>query len=550
MKKKLFGLSIITFLFLHCGLGPQSGGTVDTGNARIAGIIVHENGSAARRVLVHCIPAEFTPGISDKNQTRNIFTDDSGAYVFSSLDSGDYIISALDTTRLTRCISQNTRVSHDTIVLPKDTLHITGTLKIPIPDKTEFLNGFFYIPGTTIASAITSTIKTGFLILDSVPSGTLHSVNFASTSGLDRKTVRYNVLMYPGDTTFIYNLQSKFKKDIFLNTSPSGADISGTVTNFPVLIRLNGTVFNFSDAVANGDDIFFKKADNTVLSHEFERWDPASNIADIWVNVDTILGNNSVQHIIMYYGSSNIQNTNTHSAVFDTSNGFMGVWHLGEASATFNDATANKNAGTRNGSLSQIDGIVGKGLLFKDSAAYCDIGNALNPGLSSFTVSAWVKRADTNLQTIIAKSTGGNPSASYGWNVGFDLANQLHCYIASGETNWGNSAGESFTLFSSTKITDTTSWHHIAVVFDRSGNSSCKLFIDGESVVYTSEGDIKIVNQITNTSPLRIGAESDGDCPFRGSIDECVVSFRVRSSDWIKLCYMNQRKDNKLTVMK
>jgi hypothetical protein len=190
----------------------------------------------------------------------------------------------------------------------------------------------------------------------------------------------------------------------------------------------------------------------------------------------------------------------------------MGVWHLGEASATFNDATANKNAGTRNGSLSQIDGIVGKGLLFKDSAAYCDIGNALNPGLSSFTVSAWVKRADTNLQTIIAKSTGGNPSASYGWNVGFDLANQLHCYIASGETNWGNSAGESFTLFSSTKITDTTSWHHIAVVFDRSGNSSCKLFIDGESVVYTSEGDIKIVNQITNTSPLRIGAESDGDC--------------------------------------
>ena len=40
-----------------------------------------------------------------------------------------------------------------------------------------------------------------------------------------------------------------------------------------------------------------------------------------------------------------------------------------------------------------------------------------------------------------------------------------------------------------------------------------------------------------------------GYCYFKGAIDEVRVCGTVRSADWIKLCYMNQRSDDKLVQM-
>jgi len=39
---------------------------------------------------------------------------------------------------------------------------------------------------------------------------------------------------------------------------------------------------------------------------------------------------------------------------------------------------------------------------------------------------------------------------------------------------------------------------------------------------------------------------NDGYCFFKGSIDEVRICSVARSVDWIKLCYMNQRPDNRL----
>jgi hypothetical protein len=178
------------------------------------------------------------------------------------------------------------------------------------------------------------------------------------------------------------------------------------------------------------------------------------------------------------------------------------------------------------------------------------MGNILNPGLSDFTVSAWVRRADTGLQTIAAKSNGGLPTANYGWSLSFDQFNQLHAYLATDSAkNWEDTSGF-YMLYSTAIIRDLTSWHHVAVAFDRSENTSSRLYIDGESVAYSYAGNMKSVTKVSNSSALRIGAESDGNYPFKGSIDECTVAFTARSAYWIKLCYMNQRKDDKLVSIK
>jgi hypothetical protein len=43
---------------------------------------------------------------------------------------------------------------------------------------------------------------------------------------------------------------------------------------------------------------------------------------------------------------------------------------------------------------------------------------------------------------------------------------------------------------------------------------------------------------------------NEGFCAFDGKIDEVCVSSKPRSADWIKLCYMNQRPDDKLVFFK
>ena len=48
-----------------------------------------------------------------------------------------------------------------------------------------------------------------------------------------------------------------YSRKIYFNTTSSGADISSSVTNFPVLIRLDASVFNFGLALSTGYDIRF-----------------------------------------------------------------------------------------------------------------------------------------------------------------------------------------------------------------------------------------------------------------------------------------------------
>src|SRR5690606_7967921 len=89
-------------------------------------------------------------------------------------------------------------------------------------------------------------------------------------------------------------------RDITLNTSATGAAVSDTIVNFPVLIRLGEAEASIIAAADNGNSIRFSKTDNvTQLPYEIESWSPTS--AAIWVKVDTILGNNATQKIRMHW---------------------------------------------------------------------------------------------------------------------------------------------------------------------------------------------------------------------------------------------------------
>src|SRR5690606_32079229 len=98
--------------------------------------------------------------------------------------------------------------------------------------------------------------------------------------------------------------------------------------------------------------------DATPLPYQIESW--SSGAAAIWVKVDTIKGNNSTQKIRMHWGNGSAAAESNGAAVFDTANGFRGVWHLHDSTTTGSaDATVlATNATWHNGPV-RTAGLIG-----------------------------------------------------------------------------------------------------------------------------------------------------------------------------------------------
>jgi biopolymer transport protein ExbB len=451
----------------------------------------------------------------------------------------------LSTSSLTRGIN----VTNDSLTnVSSVSLDKSGSISTGFKNFGSVDSGsYVYIPGTDIFSFVQND---GSVFLGNVPAGIISELILTTAKRKKTNVLRNEVLIVPEGTVSIENPLWKYSRKIILNTSSSGAAVAGDVYGFPVLIRLNTVNFDFSQARPDGSDLMFTAYNKKSLPLEIERWDVSIGQAEIWVKIDTVFGNNSEQSIMMYWGNAAASRLSQSDRVFDTANGFQGVWHLNDGSDTICDATGNQIHGIRNGKLSQSACMIGYGQAFDSTGAYCDMGNVLNPGSGNFTVSAWIKRANTGLQTIFAKSNGGNPSATYGWSLSFGVSDQLHGFTASGGSSWADPGTFDFWTNADATVKDSTVWHYVVAVVDRSSSAGSRLYLDGIDVSGGSNGDISVLGSLINTSSLRIGAESDGGYPWTGSIDECVFSRNVRSESWIRLCFINQGPEDRLVIFK
>ena len=467
----------------------------------------------------------------DSNKTT---TNGIGFLSIDSLDTGAYSLEVTDAKAYSALIKFSIGPARDSLRWGADTVRQFAVVKGKI-DSVNSQDGrrFAQVDGLERLVPISSA---GAFVLNDLPQG-MYTIRVVTVDPAAELSVFDSVAVKAGDTTTIGPYWFwKSRASISFNTS----GIQENVLGFPVLIRLTGNNFNFPAAQPNGEDLRFAKTDDAALPFEIERWDPGAKLADVWVKIDTVFGNDSNQSIVMYWDNPAAHSRSASGSVFDTADGFQAVWHLGESSDTLYDATDNRYHGIRHGSLNRSSCIIGNGQTFDSAEAYCEMGNVFNPGAAGFTISAWVKRANTGLQTIIAKSNGGNPSSTYGWSLSFGLADQLHCYIANNGSMWG--AAGAFDFWSSTdaEVVDTTTWHYVVSVIDRSNSKSCRTFIDGVDVTDTYNGNVSAVGSLVNSLPLRIGAEADGNYQWTGSIDECVISRIARSQAWIRLCFINQ----------
>ena len=70
-----------------------------------------------------------------------------------------------------------------------------------------------------------------------------------------------------------------FSRNIYINTT--GLGLTGTVVNFPLLVRFTHIEFSgFDNVQPDGRDIRFSKPDGTPLPYEIERWVNRAGNAD------------------------------------------------------------------------------------------------------------------------------------------------------------------------------------------------------------------------------------------------------------------------------
>ena len=511
------------------------------------GSLATPDGNPAQNTRVTLVSSDYDPA-SDKPIPDSLkdTTDKNGRYRLKVPAPGFYNIQAVDDSDRTRALIAGIKVQAESTEARQGILENPGAIKVVIPDGLDTNNGYLYIPGTTVYSPL-SKINGGSVVLDSVPASVTLAVYYAvKGSSVQAQLVRDSIVAAPDSIATVQYAGWKFSKKFHLNTTVTGANVAGNVTNFPVLIRLNSSNFNFSQARPDGADIRFTTSDNTPAPCEIERWDASLGAAEIWVKVDTVFGNDSSHFITMSWGNSSAASSSNSATVFDTANGFQGVWHMNDTTGSLaKDATGNHYDGTRLGSTppTAVPGEIGISQQFDDSSSFIQMSGTADSKLNfpengNYSLSAWVyvdTLVDSTTHVIASKGHEQYYLKLY-WDIQHWEFSEYHDKVGWQVDSYAPAVARV--------------WKFLVGV--RDGNNQY-LYLDGNLVTgtYGLVGDTSLARNTTDDFSigkyLRYAAYAgQGYCWFDGKIDEVRISSRSLSSDWIKLSYMNQREPDVL----
>lgn len=520
----------------RCTTSSGPGGT-DFPNTRTAvvGKIINEDGTAGSSTIIHLIPVDYNP-LRITQSILHDTTDNNGNFSLPVEGEGTFNLQAVHIANGTRLMVRTiaVREDRDTVQVGENMLDEPGTMIIDIPESATATGGYIYIIGSKFALPVEKGQK--YVVLDSIPKGTVPAIYFTEAESEEPLSIiiEDSVAVSAGDTTLVAPKKGDRFLKLVLNTTVSGADVSEDVYNFPVAIRFSSLPVDMNEMAENGSDIVLTDSNMDILPFEIEIWDPQNGEALVWVRVDTIFGNTISQYLYLFWGSEQQEPVETGESVFDTAQGFSAVWHLNEGCI---DATGNKYNGEKTDQVSDTIGILG------GSQQFYGADSIVIPGLlnrpSTVTLSAWAKLDSTVEKGAEVVSIGdavlirmddywgekGCQGSYFSYPDSVDT--MTHAYLGSGQ------------------IFAETGWHFFTYIFDGE-NMIHAFYIDGE---FCCEQKVTVPIHYGNIGKnIVIGYHGNGKefWPFVGSIDEVRVADRVREASWIRLCYMNQRAEDRL----
>ncbi|MCE9520450.1 MAG: DUF2341 domain-containing protein, partial [Verrucomicrobia bacterium] len=244
-----------------------------------------------------------------------------------------------------------------------------------------------------------------------------------------------------------------------------------------------------------------------------EQWDAAGGTASIWVRLPRIEGN-SRQPLRMHWGKANASNAPDGKMVF---NDYLSVWHMDDPVQDEVGTLESKDSGT-----TATAGVIGPARHFSGTAGIScgDKITAYPVADAPHTTELWFRAEKANVNLIGWGNEKGQGKVVMQFrgppHIGMD------CYFS--EASIESTASLAF-----------NEWNHVAFAYEK-GNA--RVYVNGV-LAGNSTGRGTPLNL---TSPLGLWLGGwKGINSFTGDLDEVRISKVMRSADWIRLEYENQK---------
>ena len=329
-------------------------------------------------------------------------------------------------------------------------------------------------------------------------------------------------------------------------TNANGTARSSTLSGFPVLVRIGNnspTGFSYSDiqnanaADKNDIDIAFIDMLGNGLPFEIDTWN-ASGESLVWVRLPSMTNGTE---FVMCWGGGTSGKLVCNESPFS---GYVGVWHMSEASGTVADSSGHGLDAVPTGAASvsvSVSGKIGSGRQNATSSSgrvYLQAPNydSLSVG-SSFVVSGWFdsKGVPSGDMRLVSRKFAFDENG--GWEVLVKDSGK------SPKVRGGTNAKQVEGTFN--PILRDNGWQFVTVVYN---GTTATTYQNGASVKSGS-----IVAATDNGKTLGIGSYSGGDNTtsfFIGDMDEVRLRPGVlaNAADWIAADYATQSNPAFLTA--
>ncbi len=295
--------------------------------------------------------------------------------------------------------------------------------------------------------------------------------------------------------------------------------IPGSVTDFPVLVRLTTDADLAMYAQANGEDIYFATQTSgvyTKLKHEIELFHKASGALVAWVKLPGI-DQNTPRTFYMLYGNPTASPQMEPVDTWDAD--YAAVWHLKETMGTMVSDSRGMRHGTKVASaLGSTGGLMGLGYNFQGQLGdRFDISSVGLPA-GSLTLEFWmnIPLRSGSSRVITTPSTfsygayyNGPYAAGSGGGSGTFLIEPNH---------------QRYFQFAPSL------WHHVMITW--SSGMAPELYLDGNLV----SGPTVNPQPPGDYTTMSFGANADMPGPY-GTFDEVRLSTIARSATYAKAVY-------------
>jgi len=533
----IFPIALVLAVFLlSCSDHKVAGGnSAESGNPELAGTLGLADGSPAAGTRIQCVPVDFDALAHDSlSPNRKTISDSLGAFRFDSLPSGVCALEAFHEASGMRLLVQNLHIQDGKTLSLQNDLQPTGTVRVGITGYADGATGTVVVPGTSIARPV--VVKFGSVFVDSLPADKLNLLVFMSAQG-ERVVLDSNRTVVTGDTLSVSTIPIHFSKRISLNTTPLGADLRETLVGFPLALKLDSNALDFTVLSPGAGRLRIFNGDSTKqVPFRIAAWDALKKNAQIWIRLDTLYAQDAAQGLIVVWDEQkNPPASSLAPLPFAATDGYIASWHFDEGTSQVLDAGSLGFDGEPF-AVTGAMGVVGQGLHFNGTSSYVSIPQSASGPLNfsftdSMTISVWVNfNKATTSRFVLGKGT-------YQYYLKYLYPNGWLFE----DNDEQDPTMRSWFLASFDTLADVNQWWLLTVV----QTGTHVNFYRNDSLMDSSVAIGLAPNPRYTESNLQIGRrlfpDGTSDQNFLGDIDEVQISDRDRSSEWVRLTYLNQK---------